>query len=120
MNYDPNYQNGGNPYGAPLPPNDGRNATPSQPSVPPFSGPFEAQNQSQNVPPFTSANPFYGSLPPMTPPIEEAVDPETGKTEETLRVERMRKRIYWLLIGLSVVVFAFLLWEIVDFIGGYY
>ncbi|MGM9813645.1 MAG: hypothetical protein ACI32C_01870 [Candidatus Enteromonas sp.] len=95
-----------NPYGQSVP----QQGYPNQ--MPQGQGYMNPQQGTPNQ------NGYYGAPTPTMPPFEGRTEPE--KNDETMRVERMRKRLFWLLVGLSLVVVAFLIWEVVDLIGGFH
>ena len=109
-------QNGQNPYEQGTPQN-------GAPFAPPYGNPgygYPYYGAPQN--PAPQQNPYAGQTPPpVAPPPQPLVedkDADVAEPEELERQERMRRRLYWLIIGLCIIVTAFVIWEVVDLFSG--
>lgn len=114
-NENPYPQNGQNPYGQGAPQNGA--PFPSPYGNPGYGYPY--YGAPQNPP---QQNPYAGPIPPpVAPPPQPTVEDkeaDVAEPEELERQERMRRRLYWLIIGLCVIVIAFVIWEVVDLFSG--
>ncbi len=109
MPYDPNYPNG-YPYGY-----GGQPAPQGNPSVGPAPAPGPSPYPQQTPPP-QPGYPYAQPAPAAQPtPIEGNSYVTTDVPDvEKMRIETRRRRVFFVILGIILIIIGFIVWEIVD------